>query len=174
MNSRNASLHLRSRASVSARLETVAPRFPRSSGQPGSCWEPPPPQSPALLKPCGAGRHPSAWGGGRARGKSGSWLRGEARTRTHFATRAVALPKRRGGGGGGRKRWTFVSTPLDPRTQGFPAGGLRCGCPPCARDARATAGTHELGAQLSEAAAAATEPGGRRGAPGSWFSRAGT
>lgn len=35
------------------------------------------------------------------------------------------------------------------------------------------AGAHEPGAQLSEAAAA-TEPGGRRGAPGSWFSRAGT
>lgn len=65
--------------------------------------------------------HPNAWESHRARDKSGPWLPGEARTRAHTATRAVALPKREG-----RKRAEARNASehsLEPRTQGSPPGG---------------------------------------------------
>lgn len=66
----------------------------------------------------------------------------------------------------GRKRRTFVSTPSS-RGPGVPAAWLRRGCPRCAR--RSGFSRTPRAGRTAERSSR-----GRPGAPGSWFSRAGT
>lgn len=127
------SLHLRSRKSVSARLRMAAGCFPRSTGHPGSCFEPTPiPQPPTPTQLCGAQRRLASKGLGKWQRQGTSPAPGsQARPKRAHTPRPGRWRSRSGRGERGRKPEKLANTPTS-RGPRVPARWLGQGCPRCA------------------------------------------
>lgn len=151
-----------SRAPRFCRLE-AARSHPRT---PHACWPSVPGVRPSKPTPAGAAAR-----GGRGT-CPGRGLQSEAQTRALSASRAVALPKTEGGVETPERAGR--SAPLCARrgSMGSPVEWPECGYPGHAHHPGPR--PQPQAGERRRAEAAATEPGGRRTARGSWFSREGT